>query len=206
MRAFAAQGSLVRFAAGQTLCEEGAPSQWVFSITAGVASLHKALPDGRRQTIGFLFPGDLLGLTPGSAHECGAEAIADVEACRFARPRFMAALDEYPALRPRLLHMTATELAAAQDHMLLLGRKTAGERVASFLLQLSQRAASHDLPDNPVLLPMRRTVIADYLGLTVETVSRTFTHLARAGVIETLNKSTIRIVSANALRHAASSR
>lgn len=196
----------LRFAAGQTVSEEGAPADWVFTVVSGVIGLHKALPDGRRQTTGFLFAGDVIGLPSRVVNACAAEAITDVEVCRFSRPRFEMYMDDNPELRARLLRMTADELSAAHDQMLLLGRKTARERVASFLLQLAERAASRQLPTSPVVLPMRRLAIADYLGLTIETVSRTFTNLARAGVIEMVDVSTVRIVSMFALRHAAGGR
>lgn len=200
---FAALSSHVQFKAGQVLCDEGASADWVFSVTGGVVSLHKALPDGRRQTTGFLFPGDFVGLSSRILNACGAEAVTDVEACRFTRPRFEAYMDERPELRARLLRMTADELSVAHDQMLLLGRKTARERVASFLLQLAERAAARHMPANPVLLPMRRVAIADYLGLTIETVSRTFTSLARSGVIEMVHIGAVRIASMSALRHIA---
>lgn len=203
---FAALSSHVRFKAGQTICEEGAPADWVFSLTTGVVGLHKALPDGRRQTTGFLFAGDFVGLASRIVNACGAEAITDIEACRFARTRFEAYLDEHAEMRARLLRMTADELSAAHDQMLLLGRKTARERLASFLLQLADRATVRQMPANPVLLPMKRIAIADYLGLTIETVSRTFTSLARSGVIEMVNVGAVRIVSMPALRHVAGGR
>jgi CRP/FNR family transcriptional regulator len=203
---FAALSSHVRFRAGQTICEEGAPADWVFSVTIGVIGLHKALPDGRRQTTGFLFAGDFVGLSSRFVNACGAEAITDVETCRFARPRFEAYIEEHRELGARLLRMTADELSAAHDQMLLLGRKSARERVASFLLQLADRAAARQVPSNPVLLPMKRLAIADYLGLTIETISRTFTSLARIGVIELVSVSTVRIVSMPALRDIAGGR
>jgi CRP/FNR family transcriptional regulator len=171
-----------------------------------VIGLHKALPDGRRQTTGFLFAGDFVGLSSRIVNTCGAEAITDVEACRFARPRFEAYIEEHRELGARLLRMTADELSAAHDQMLLLGRKSARERVASFLVQLADRAAARQVPSNPVLLPMKRLAIADYLGLTIETISRTFTNLARMGVIELVSVGTVRIVSMPALRDIAGGR
>jgi CRP/FNR family transcriptional regulator len=203
---FAALSSHVRFRAGQTVCEEGAPADWVFSITSGVIGLHKALPDGRRQTTGFLFGGDLVGLSSRVVNACGAEAITDVEACRFTRRRLEIYMHEHQELETRLLRMTADELSAAHDQMLLLGRKTARERLASFLLQLSDRAAARRVPSNPVQLPMKRLAIADYLGLTIETVSRSFTALARQGVIEMISVGAVRIASMAALRDIADGR
>lgn len=200
---FATASSHVRFKPGQTVCEEGAPADWVFSVTSGVIGLHKALPDGRRQTTGFLFAGDFLGLSSRVVNACGGDAATEVEACRFARTRFETYLESYPGLRKRLLGMTIDELSAAHEHMLLLGRKSARERLASFLLRLSDRATARQMPANPLSLPMRRAAIADHLGLTVETVSRAFTGLARSGVIEMMSPGAVRIASMPALRHAA---
>lgn len=206
LRDFAALSSHVRFSAGQTICDEGAPADWVFSLTSGVIGLHKGLTDGRRQTTGFLFAGDFVGLASRTVNTCGAEAITDVEACRFARPRFEIYLEEHPELRTRLLRMTVDELSSAHAQMLLLGRKTARERVASFLLQLADRAAARRVPANPVQLPMKRAAIADYLGLTIETVSRTLTSLVRLGVIEMASVGVVRILAITTLREIADGR
>jgi CRP/FNR family transcriptional regulator len=103
----------------------------------------------------------------------------------------------------RLLQIASTELAAAQDQMLLLGRKTATERVASFLLRLSERAVAHGRPGNPISLPMTRAEIGDYLGLTLETVSRTMTQLRKLGAIDLDNVNVVRIASLETLRRLA---
>jgi CRP/FNR family transcriptional regulator len=143
--------------------------------------LSKLLPDGRRQITGFLLPGDYLGLAFAERYICSAEAVTPVRLCRFPRSAFLALLDQFPALEKALLGRAATELAAAQKQMLLLGRKTARERVASFLLQLAEREGADD--GMAMDLPMTRTDIADYLGLTIETVSRTLTNLRKTGLI-----------------------
>jgi CRP/FNR family transcriptional regulator len=92
-------------------------------------------------------------------------------------------MDEFPRLERKMFTMTVKDLVAAQEQMLLLGRKTAKEKVATFLLKLARRAAQQGHPPSPVALPMSRADIADYLGLTIETVSRTFTQLKREGII-----------------------
>jgi CRP/FNR family transcriptional regulator len=143
--------------------------------------LYKLLADGRRQVVGFLVPGDFLGLAFGRTYVHTAEAITPVAACRFPRARFMGLLEEFPALERDILSRTSNELAAAQRQMLLLGRKTARERLASFLVDLAERS---DADGGPLELPMGRADIADHLGLTIETVSRTFTGLRREGVID----------------------
>jgi CRP/FNR family transcriptional regulator len=110
---------------------------------------------------------------------------------------------EHPQVERRLLQIASTELAAAQDQMLLLGRKTATERVASFLVRLSDRATARGRAGNPVILPMSRAEIGDYLGLTLETVSRTLTQLRNKGAIELDNVSMVRITSDETLRRLA---
>jgi CRP/FNR family transcriptional regulator len=145
--------------------------------------LYKLLPDGRRQITGFLITGDFLGLALNDSYAYSAETVTLTSLCRFPRRKMEALLDEFPKMQRRLFSMASNELAAAQDQMLLLGRKTAREKICSFLLMLSQRASRRGHKENPVLVPMSRADIADYLGLTTETVSRTFTQLKTSGTI-----------------------
>lgn len=169
--------------AGTRITEEGEPADHVFNVTAGSVRLYKLLADGRRAITGFLFPGDFLGLTAGKTYACSAEAMSPVRLCRFPRRRLEGLFSEMPKLERRLLAMASNELAAAQDQMVLLGRKTASEKLASFLLQLGHRQEARQLPADPVALPMGRSDIADYLGLTTETVSRTITQFKTTGLI-----------------------
>jgi len=173
----------VQVDAGRTVIEEGAPAEDLFNVVAGTVKLYKLLADGRRQITGFLFPGDFLGIALNDIYAYTAEAIEPLQLCRFPRRKLELLLAELPRLERRLFGEVAHELAAAQDQMLLLGRKTAKERVASFLLQLSRRAAKRRQPPSPLPMPMSRADIADYLGLTTETVSRSFTQLRQAGLI-----------------------
>jgi CRP/FNR family transcriptional regulator len=153
----------------------------VFVVTEGMLKLYKLMADGRRQVVGFMVPGDFLGLAFGRLHVYSAEAVTAVALCRFDRSRFLELLDDCPSLEMEILQRTATELAAAQEQMLLLGRKTATERIATFILCMVRRLRLP--PGAPVGLPMSRADIADYLGLTVETVSRTFSALRRKSLI-----------------------
>jgi len=171
---------------GDTLFREGEPAACFFNVTEGALKLFKLLPDGRRQITGFLFAGDVLGLGAEAVYGCTAEALTAVRLCRFPRRRLETLMAAHPEMERRLLGLAGHELAEAQEQMLLLGRKTAQERLASFLLQLSQRARRRGRPDDPVDLPMGRSDIADYLGLTTETVSRGFTRLKTAGLIRLL--------------------
>jgi CRP/FNR family transcriptional regulator len=170
-----------RVKAGRLLFAEGDLAEDVHTLTSGMLKLYKLMRDGRRQVVGFMVPGDFLGLAFGRTYAYSAEAITPAAACHFPRARFFKLLEEFPSLEKEILSRTSTELAAAQDQMLLLGRKTARERLASFLLRLAARVGEHD---GPIELPMGRGDIADYLGLTIETVSRTFTSLRQTGVIE----------------------
>ncbi|MDT9599904.1 Crp/Fnr family transcriptional regulator [Sphingosinicella rhizophila] len=170
----------------QCLFHEGDPAQLVYSITSGSLKLYRLLPDGRRQIAAFPQAGDFLGLTLEKVHAYTAEALEPVEYCRFPRQRFDAFVDEHPEMGRELYLMAAHELAAAREQMVLLGRKTARERLASFLLTLFDRARCRNADWEIVRLPMTRTDIADHLGLTKETVSRTFTSLRRTEMIALL--------------------
>jgi CRP/FNR family transcriptional regulator len=186
-----------------SIFDEADPAEYVFNITAGAVKAYKLLGDGRRQITGFLFAGDFLGLIQNEAYCYSAEALLPTKLCRFPRRKLEALLVEIPHLEQRLLAMASHELAATQDQMVLLGRKSARERVVSFILMLSDSATRHGRSDDPVFLPMSRSDIADYLGLTTETVSRTFTSLKKQGLIELLDEKQVRLSRMSALREIA---
>jgi len=175
----------------QVLFDEGEVAGSAYVITAGMLKLYKVLFDGRRQVVGFMVPGDFLGLAFGRLYMYTAEAVTPITVCCFRRPQFLSLLEDCPALEKEVLLRTSTELAAAQEQMLLLGRKSATERLASFILAMARRRR---VPTNdPVELPMSRVDIADYLGLTVETVSRTFSLLRKKALIELREKHQVAI-------------
>lgn len=184
---------------GQVVFSEGDPADSLYNVVSGAVRLTKLLPDGRRQITGFLFPGDFLGIALNATYAYSAEAVNKAKLCRFSRREMEVLLKEMPNLEHRLLGEAANELVAAQDQMLLLGRKTASERVASFLASLARRAKRRGRSANPVALPMSRTDIADFLGLTTETISRTFTKLRETGVIALESRGMVKIVDAGAL-------
>jgi len=188
---------------GTTLFDEGASADYVYNLTAGSMKLYKLLPDGRRQITGFVFPGDFLGLAHNTEYVYAAEAVSDSSLCKFKRSQINKLFDEFPRLESRLLSMSRDELAEAHNQMLLLGRKTARERIASFLLMLSRRSEELGLSANPVKVPMSRNDIGDYLGLTTETVSRTLTRLKNTGVIELHSDRKINIADYEALEEMA---
>ena len=168
----------------EAIFNQGDPASHLFTVTAGTVRIVRLLRDGRRQIAGFLHEGDFLGLTDGGSYTYTAEAITHATLCRFPRTGLETLFERYPALEKCLLGMAVTEIAAAHDQVLLLGRKTARERVATLLIMLSRRWADRGRPESPVDLPMSREDIADYLGLTLETVSRTFNNLRREGYID----------------------
>lgn len=169
--------------AGDTLFDEGEPATHVYNLTAGCLKLYKLLPDGRRQVTGFLFAGDFVGLANSEDYIYSAEAVSDVALCSFEKHKIDKLMNAHLSLEKRLLGMARFELAEAQEQILMLGRKTAKERIASFILMLSERAQRRGEVENPVEFPMNRNDIGDYLGLTTETVSRTMTRLRKSGAI-----------------------
>lgn len=171
------------FPARTVLFEQGNPAEFVFSVAVGVIRLVRLLSDGRRQIVGFAIQGDFLGVTLAEQYEFSAEAVDAIRVCRIPRPAFQAMIDEKPHLLRKLHEIAGRELHYSQDQMVLLGRKNAEERVSAFLLTHRNRLARVSNCSVTVPLPMSRSDIADYLGLTIETVSRTISKLAREKVI-----------------------
>lgn len=175
---------------GRIFIDEDAPAENFFNVAHGTAKLFKMLPDGRRQVTGFAGVGHFLGLAASTTFAFSAEAIEPMRVCRFSRPRLRVLLRDFPDLERRLLDAASSELVAAQEQILLLGRKTARERVASFLIgradgqTLNPAGCPHVARASIVHLPMTRTDIADYLGLTIETVSRTLSRLRTDRLID----------------------
>lgn len=190
-------------APGTTFVDEGEPASSFFNITRGTAKLFKLLPDGRRQITGFVTVGHFLGLAVSDTYAFSAEAIDHVRYCRFSRPRLRAVLDDFPLMEKRLLEVASNELVAAQEQMLLLGRKTARERLASFLAMQSREGVACGHPRTRFVLPMTRGDIADYLGLTIETVSRTLTKLRAEGLIDIPSSTEVVVRSPAALQRLA---
>ena len=186
---------------GQVIFEEGEPAEYAYNISRGEVRLYKLLPDGRRQITGFLGEGDFLGLVTDDTYAYGAEAMTPVELCIMRLSNLERLIADIPPVRDKLLDMSRDELAAAQEQMLLLGRKTAREKLLSFLLN---RLDQSDVKTSEakIILPMSRTDIADYLGLTIETVSRTFTALREERLIELPDTHTVMLPDLEAVRDA----
>lgn len=169
------------------------PQTHVFLVLTGVVSNYKVLVDGRRQVCTFAYPGDILGL------DCAGKHVNNAESLGSSRVRCIPinAIDKLimsePGFGQSLLRITALELAKTREQMLSLGRKSATEKLATFLLGISFRTRNSDQLDNSIQIPMKRCEIADFLGLTVETVSRNFTKLKQRGVITMLSSTAIYI-------------
>jgi CRP/FNR family transcriptional regulator len=183
-----------------TIFAEGESSDNIYNVTRGVVRISKLLPDGRRQITGFMFPGDLLGLAHGDSFVYTAESVTPVSLCRLPRRKLEVLFKRVPNLERRLFAVTAHELAAAQDQMLLLGRKSAREKLSTFLLTMQDRARQRGQTDNPIELAMSWADIADYLGMSHEHVSRTLRELVEDGNLKRLAKRRLVIVRGDALR------
>ena len=200
LQSMACSSETIHSDAGQALFHEGDPNPFVFNVVEGAVKLYRLLPDGRRQITGFLFQGDFLGLGGRGPAKFTAESLTNVQACRFRRTDFDQLLGAMPALEHRLVALAGDELMAAQEQIVLLGRKTAKERLASFFIRLLERQLHLGGPEDQVHLPMTRLDIADYLGLTIETVSRVITQLKTSGLIRLMPGNAIALPDIPALR------
>lgn len=200
LRALRECGRTVMLPAGKALFFEGDHAETVHNVISGVVRLSKLLPDGRRQITGFMFPGDFLGITLEDEHAFTAEAVTEAELCRFSRGRFDEFVARQPRLERRLYALATHELAAARQQLVLLGRKTAAERIASFLLMLDDRQRRLDGGGSILQLPMSRTDIADYLGLRIETVSRELSALKSSRMVQFLSTHEVRLLDRAVLR------
>jgi CRP/FNR family nitrogen fixation transcriptional regulator len=172
-------GFSMRFDRDEEIFGEGESADFVYKVISGAARGFRILSDGRRQITGFHLPGDVFGMETSEEHRSSAEAIADAEIALVRRAALERLVNADILAARQLWALTASDLDSSREHMLLLGRKSAAERVGSFLVDMAVRApAVHG-----VELPMSRSDIADYLGLTIETVSRTLTQLERAHAI-----------------------
>lgn len=178
-RASSCQVQRRRFAKGEELFAQGGAAERFYKVVAGTVRTCKFLSDGRRQIEAFHLAGDLFGLESGRTHRFTAEAVGDVEVLVFRRGDLTSLVHDDRDFGDEIMAATLASLDRAHDHMVLLGRKTAQEKIVSFILDLARRMAKPDQFD----LPMQRADIADHLGLTIETVSRTLTQLARGGLI-----------------------
>lgn len=166
-----------------TLAHEGDPIERVYTVTRGMLRTARYLADGRRQITGFLAPGDFLGLGRGEVHHETVEAVTPTDLCGMTRASLDDLFTRMPKLKDRLLALALDTLERAHETQVSLGRRNPIEKIAAFILDMGERERRIGHSGNPLRLPMTRTDIADFLGLTIETVSRSFTKLKQDGVI-----------------------
>jgi CRP/FNR family nitrogen fixation transcriptional regulator len=172
-------GARMCYARNVEIYGEGEPAEYLYKVISGAVRITKLLDDGRRQVTAFHLPGEIFGLELGSEHRFSAEAISESSILIVKRSAVLALAARDGEVARQLWTLTADALQRVQDHMLVLGCMNARERVASFLLRLAKRVSGGD----ELELPMSRQDIADYLGLTIETVSRTMTQLEHDAAI-----------------------
>lgn len=183
--ALRALGTMMQLRAGKTLFFEADPADHVYQVIQGAACLYKLLPDGRRQVARFCHAGHLMGMTVSDRYPYTADALTNLSVTRGRRTHLEARLGGERALRQMVVDAVSIELSAAQEQLLLLGRKSAMERVASFLSVMREQAQLDGGDGWSVTLPMTRIDIADFLGLTHETVCRNMALLKAQGIIST---------------------
>ena len=175
---------------GTEVYGEKEPADYVYQVKTGAVRSYKLLSDGRRQIGAFHLAGDIFGLENGTEHRFTAEAIVDTTVRLIKRQSLEMVADSDALVARNLLCMTTNNLQHAEDHMLLLGRKTSLERVAAFLIEMDKRLT----PAGVIALPMSRRDIADYLGLTLETVSRALSRLHELGILGFIGNTQRQIV------------
>ncbi len=185
---------------GQALVWQGDESLLVGNVLEGALKLSVSSVEGREQTLGVMLPSDFIGRPFGATSMHSVIALTDAKVCTFARSAFDAFAQEHPPLEHGLLERTLTELDRARQWMMLLARKSAGERVAIFLLDIARRHSAEDVEGSLRFeLPLSRQDIADLLGLTIETVSRQITRLREDSIIATPGRRTIEILDLDRL-------
>ncbi|KMW60080.1 cAMP-binding protein [Candidatus Rhodobacter oscarellae] len=190
------------FEAGQPIIWRGDDLTHFASLVTGIASLTRTLEDGRTQMVGLLLPSDFIGRPGRETVEFDVTAVTDVTLCRFQRRPFEGLVERVPHISQRMMEMALDELNAAREWMVLLGRKTAREKIATFLQMIVRRETvpSQNVQDHK--LPLTREEIANFLGLTLETISRQLSALKKEGVVEFIDRRHFRIKDMNALHMA----
>lgn len=192
------------FEAGDTILLRGDPLEYVGSVVRGVATLNKTMEDGRTQMVGMLFPSDFIGRPGRSEIDYDVMAVTNVTLCCFRRGPFERMIATTPHISERLMEMALDELDAARDWMVLLGRKTAREKIATFVEMLVRRQHMDKVAasNGTLVLPLTRDEIADYIGLTLETVSRQLNAMKKEGILRFAGRSRFEVADLAALHGA----
>lgn len=198
-----AEHEVLQVSEGHTFYLEGDPATATYLVKGGVLRLYKLLPDGRRQITDFALPGDWVGLAQDNCYVHSLQALVPSTLCEFGTEELATFASRFPDVEAALQRQWQRNLAAAQEQILMLGRMNPIEKLSSFLVRLHQRRERAGLHGNPVYLPMSRSDIADYLGVTIETVSRSMSRLKANGLIVPLDRSRIQIADLDLLRRQA---
>ena len=198
-----ARGPLRRVELREFLFVEGDTSSHIYRVETGAIALYRVLGDGRRQVMGFAYPGDIVGLGIDAAYTMHAQAVKPTRVRCLPAALLRQSAETDPTLGLKLYEAMARELAAARDLMLTTGQRSALERVASFLLALSRRNERNSRDASAFELPMTRADIGDFLGLTIETVSRTFTKLKLMQLIELPQSNQVKLLDMDQLKQLA---
>ncbi|MFX4298053.1 MULTISPECIES: transcriptional regulator FnrL [Roseobacteraceae] len=192
------------FSAGDQILWRGDDLTYVASVVKGVATLSKTMEDGRIQMVGLLLPSDFIGRPDRRSIDFDVVATSDVTLCCFQRKPFERLLSTVPHVSQRLMEIALDELDAARDWMVLLGRKTAREKIATFVEMMVRRQhiAGLGLDQEPLILPLTRDEISNYLGLTLETVSRQLNALKKEGVLRFIDRRRFEVIDVEALHTA----
>ncbi|MEO0943907.1 MAG: Crp/Fnr family transcriptional regulator [Pseudomonadota bacterium] len=191
------------FASGEPIAWRGDDLTHFSSLVDGIASLSRTLEDGRTQMVGMLLPSDFIGRPGRETVEFDVTAVTDVTLCRFERRPFELLVEEVPHISQRMMEMALDELSAAREWMVLLGRKTAREKIATFLEMIVRRGAVQSMASQTHNLPLTREEIADFLGLTLETISRQLSAFKKEGIVSFADRRHFEVIDLAAL-HAAS--
>jgi CRP/FNR family transcriptional regulator, anaerobic regulatory protein len=187
-------GSVVRFAKGARIYEEGGKADSIYNVIKGEVKTFCALSSGRRRVTAFLFPGDLMGLAENGRYTSTAQAITELTTYRLPLAALDPVLRSDPALEHGFLCKLCNDLCAAQAHAITLGRRDAHGKLAMFLHELAANRPLASAVPTRVFLPMTRSDVADYLGLSLEAVTRSFRKLQRGGIIDVYDRHNVRIV------------
>lgn len=190
----------VHLRSGQVLVREGEPRHHSYTVKRGALRQSRLLSDGRRLVAGFLMPGDYVGFSASGNYRHAIEAVVDSELCVLGLEQLRDGVFAQPTLGHELLDRAIAELDSTRDKLMALARMTPLERVAGFLLDMARRRKREGADERMVILPMSRGDIADYLGLTVETVSRSFTKLRVQGLISTDDPQRVHLLKPGALK------
>lgn len=182
-----------------SIFDQGEPATSVFTLTTGIARLTRSLADGRHAVIGFRYAGDLVGYTPLAEYPHGADMLTEGTVCRMERGRLEGMFRKYPLLERRLIDLCHVELASTQEHLVALGRFRAEDRVAAFLISLAEAQERRGNPGPVFAMPATRGDVGDFLGLSVETVSRTISRFQRQGWIKLPGRAAVELTQRSKL-------